>query len=238
MKTIQQLIDETLIRPDRERSGKWNPSSFGRCYRQQFWNRKNEPKSNPPDERDVRVMAAGQLFHDFVQNILCKKDDLVNYWEREALVESEDVKGYADIVGENEVVDIKSQHSKSFWYMSKFKGEDIKKEKYANWLQVGYYARELGKKFMRLVFVSKDDLCIQEYVQPLDEYWLNEIDCELKMLRGLWIDQILPSANPRCEPKTNKKKLLENNANPAEITYWECQYCNWKDKCFKLEGKE
>lgn len=221
--TIQALVDKALIRPDRERSGKWNPSSFGRCYRQQFWNRKNEPKSNPPDERSIRVFACGQLFHDFVQGIIAGD----NLFGKEVLIESDDVKGFADLVSDNEVIDIKSQHSKSFWYMSKFKNDDIKKEKYANWLQVGYYARELGKKFMRLVFVSKDDLCVQEYVQPLDEYWLKQIEAELTALRYLWgraVRQEIPKASPRCEPN-------------AKGEFWECDYCNWKDKCFKMEGK-
>jgi hypothetical protein len=213
--SIQSLIDKALIRPERERSGKFNPSSFGGCYRKQYWNRKNEPKSNPPDERQIRVFAAGQLFHDFVQNLMpnCKK---------EVLVESDDVKGFADLVSDTEVIDIKSQHSKSFWYMAKFKGDDIKKEKYSNWLQVLYYARELGKKFGRLVFVSKDDLAIQEYVQPLDDYWLGQIDAELKALRYLWKKDELPPAKPRCKP--NKKG-----------EYWECNYCDWKDKCFEME---
>ncbi len=225
--TVQQLIDKALIRPDRERSGKWSPSSFGRCFRQQFWNRKNQPQSNPPDERQIRVFAAGQLFHDFVQGLICENNpsDLGStiITGKEMLVESDDVKGFADIVLANEVIDIKSQHSKSFWYMAK-KDLDIKKEKYANWLQVLYYARELGKKFGRLCMVSKDDLCIQEYVQPLDDYWLEEIKKELATLREIWHKQELPPALPRCDQK-------------KDGTYWMCQYCNWHDLCDKIEGK-
>ena len=218
METIQQLIDNALIKPDRVRSGKWNPSSFGMCFRQQYWNRKDETPSNPPDAQQIRVFAAGQLFHDFVQNLICPTlND-----GREVLIESDDVKGFADIVMDNEVIDIKSQHSKSFWYMNK-KGGDIKKEKYANWLQVLYYARELGKKFGRLVFVSKDDLCIQEYVQPLDDYWLKQIDAELTALRYLWKKDELPPALPRCEPN-------------AKGEYWQCEYCKFKDRCINLEG--
>jgi hypothetical protein len=228
-KTIQQLIDESLIRPERERSGKWSPSSFGYCYRNQYWNRKNEPQSNPPDERNLRVFAVGQLFHDFVQNIICPKHlvlpDFGDKKGREVLIESDDVKGFADIVTPNEVIEIKSQHSKSFWYMAKYKGDDIKKEKYSNWLQVGYYARELEKQFMRLVFVSKDDLCIQEYVQPLDDYWLNEIYEELQTLRYLWEQEELPLAEPRCEPNKNGE-------------FWQCTYCAWQNKCKEIEAKK
>ena len=145
MKTVEQLINEHLAPKPRIRSGKYSPSSFGMCYRQQFWNRQDKPQSNPADERSLRVFAAGQLFHDFVQNIII--GDVAA--TKEVKVESDDVLGYADLVIENEVVDIKSQHSKSFWWMAK-KECDIKKEKYSNWLQVMYYTRELGKDFGRL----------------------------------------------------------------------------------------
>ena len=221
--TIQGLIDKALVRPDRVRSGKWSPSSFGRCFRNQYWNRLDEPQSNPVDARTLRVFKCGELFEQFVKEQIIKNDnDWIDCGKRP--IECEDVLGFADLLNytADEVADVKSQHSKAFWYMAKFKGDDIKKEKYSNWLQVGYYARELKKKFMRLVFVSKDDLCIQEYVQPLDEYWLAQIDIELSTLRMLWEQEELPLAEPRCEP--NKKG-----------EYWECAKCNWRDKCKKIE---
>ncbi|MCK9482826.1 MAG: hypothetical protein M0R34_00470 [Candidatus Marinimicrobia bacterium] len=218
VETIQQLIDKSLIRQPRERSGKWSPSSFGRCYRAQYWNRKDEPQSNPPDKRTLRVFNAGNLFEDFVVSLLPKD------YQLQVLVESDDVKGYADIVTSNEVIDIKSQHSKSFWYMSKFKKDDIKKEKYPNWLQVMYYTRELKKDFGRLVFVSKDDLCIMEFVQPLDDYWLAQLDMELSELRRLWEQDELPKAEPRCFINKDGKSK-------------ECQYCSFKILCEETEKR-
>ena len=145
VETIQNLVDTAIALEDKDHisSGKFNPSLFGCCYRRQYWKRKGEVPSNPFDARTLRVFKAGKLFHDFVQNLLISKE-ILNSLEnksraspaKEVLVESEDVKGYADVVRDNEIVDIKSQHSKAFWYMSKFKGDDIKKEKYPNWLQV------------------------------------------------------------------------------------------------------
>ena len=102
---------------------------------------------------------------------------------------------------------------------------DIKKEKYSNWLQVMYYARELKKDFARLVFVSKDDLCIQEYVLPLDDYWLGELENELIALRFLWKKQELPPAKPRCIP--NKKG-----------EYWHCAFCSFYNLCSDIELSE
>lgn len=223
---IQDLIDKELTPTERIRSGKFNPSYFGMCFRAQFWNRKNEKQSNPSSKRDLRVLRAGTLFHDFVEGIITKNNGVM---QREVKVECDDIIGFADLVREDEVIDLKSQHSKSFWWMDKAeksKGFDIKAEKYNNWLQVGYYARELGKHFMRLVFLSKDDLCVKEYVQPLDEYWRKELDNEIYALRYLWTQSALPEAKPRrwgVDKKTGEPK--------------ECSYCKFKDTCFKLQGK-
>lgn len=211
---IQQKINEALLkeqedRKSRVRSGKWKPSLLGRCYRAHYWARANEPESNPPNVRTLRVFAAGKLFHDFVQGFLPPT-------EVEVKVEDDNVMGYADVVGEETVYDIKSQHSKAFWY-SKREGYDIKKEKYTNWLQVMLYAKMLGKKFGCLMFVSKDDLCIEEYLDVLDN-WEDELARELDTLNGFWVEGKLPSAKPRAY---NGK---------------ECQYCNYKTKCDEYEA--
>lgn len=217
MKSFQELINESLVPKPRERSGRYNPSSFGMCYRQQYWNRKDEPKSNPLDERNLRVFKCGNIFEEFVVGLLPKEG-----YQFQVKVETEDILGYADIVRENEVTDIKSQHSKSFWWM--LKSKDIKKDKYNNWLQVMFYAYQLNKQFGRLVFISKDDLCIQEYVEPLEGYWQTQVLNEVETLETIWDLQELPPALPRCD-KTKKG------------TYWQCEYCGWKDKCDKIEGK-
>ena len=221
--SIQDLIDKSLLPKPRIRSGKWNPSSFGYCFRSQYWNRKDEPKSNPPDARSMRVFKVGDLFHEFVQNTVIRFEPCIIETE----IETDDVKSFVDIVRETEVVDLKSQHSKSFWWMLK-KDCDIKVEKYGNWLQVMYGAKMFGKDFGRLVFISKDDLAIQEYVQPLKGYWLKQVTEELRVLRLMWDNDHLPKAKPRCNHSYNKKT--------KECKYWHCTYCSWQDKCRDMEG--
>ncbi len=220
VKSVQELIDETLEPKEaRIRSGKWSPSSFGKCFRAQYWNRKNEPPSNPIDARTLRVFKAGNLFHDFVQGLLI--NEMV---EKEVLVETGDVKGFADLVNTEEVIDIKSQHSKAFWWKQKELKESTDESKavremfYNNWLQVAYYATVLDKPRVRLVFVSKDDLCIQEYIQPVDGYWKSQVENELKTLRQFWSSDTLPKAEPRLYRQ-------------KDGTFKECAYCAWHDKC-------
>jgi hypothetical protein len=219
--SIQEIVNLELSRQyeesrNRQRSGCWSPSSFGNCYRKQFYNRKNEIITNPPEERNLRVFKAGVLFHKFVEDILINNSEHKNDIKTEVMIKEEDVLGFADIVNSNTVYDLKSIHSKGFWYLNKV--QDIVKEKFNNWLQVMWYALKLEKQFGCLVFISKDDLTINEYIQPLDDYWKNEIDLELTRLRYYWQDSKLPPAEPK----------LYNGK--------ECNYCNWKDLCYKIEG--
>jgi len=216
--SIQELINNQLSqeqsnRKDRLRSGKYSPSSLGRCYRLQYFNRLNEPITNPPEERNLRVMYCGNIFHDIIQEITLKNSPNL---QKEVLVETEDFKGYADLVDTDEISDIKTMNSQGFKYLNP---ETIAKEKYTNWLQVMFYVWKLKKKFARLVFVSKDDLRIDEYRQELDNYWLNELDMEETKLKYYWSNKTLPPAEPRA---FNGK---------------DCQYCSWLNKCKEIEGE-
>ena len=211
---MQNMINEALLkeqeeRKDRKGSGKWKPSMLGRCYRAHYWARKGEQQTNPPDERTLRVFKVGHLFHDFVQGFIPDA-------QTEIEVADDDFYGFADVVGQDCVYDIKSQHSRAFWYMEK-KGFDIAKEKYTNWLQVMLYCRLLKKPKGVLVFVSKDDLCIAEYADFLSK-WDAELDKEINTLNGFWKSDKLPPAEARAY---NGK---------------ECEYCNYKDKCGGIEN--
>ena len=219
--SIQELIDKALEhKGGRIRSGKYSPSSLGKCFRAQYWNRKDEPVSNPVDERTQRIFKAGGLFHEFVQDLI-----IINYpgAQKEALVETADFKGYADLVLNDEVVDIKSQHSKAFWYRNHLEWKALELKLYCNILQVIFYAVNLGKKQARLVFISKDDLCIQEY--PIEvEKWQEALKTEVNVLKDYWEKQELPLALPRAYPDKDGKSA-------------ECGYCNWKDLCEGIEKK-
>jgi len=211
----EQLAKEQSERVNRERSGKFSPSSLGRCYRNQYWNRKNELITNPPDERSLRVMKCGSFFHWVIQKAVLGSSPNI---QKEVLVEIDDFKGFADLVDYDldEVIDIKTIHSYGFKYL---KQETIAEEKYTNWMQVMFYAWQLGKHWGKLVFVSKDDLRIDEYRLELDNYWKGELDMEITRLKYYWDSKTLPPAQPKAY---NGK---------------DCEYCNWLNLCLEKEGK-
>jgi len=205
---LQEIIDKALLdeqnsRTPRTRSGKISPSSLGRCFKYQYWNRKNEPPSNPLEARTLRIFAAGKLFHNYVEALLPNL-------QKEVLVETDDIKGYADIVTEDSVVDIKSHNfgdQRRMWG----KTYDIYKEKLNYWLQVALYAKLLDKPKCGLFFVSKDNLVVDQFESPTSRF-KNMLEVELETLRTHWRGGL-----PKGEPRAYGGR--------------ECQYCNFCDKC-------
>lgn len=210
---LQELINAELLKEqeskkDRIRSGKYSPSLLGACFKRQYWNRTNEEPSNPPDEATLRKFKAGNLFEKFAVDLAIKQNPELLL---QVKVEDDDFLGFADIVNGEEVIDIKSIHSKGFWYMQNT--EDIRKEKFNNFMQVLFYSLKLNKKYGKLCFISKDDLTIAEYRQELDNYWLNELDMEITKLQYYWKSKVIPPSEPRL------------------YSGKECKWCSFKDKC-------
>jgi hypothetical protein len=205
---IQKLLDDILLKEQENRrkvgSGLWKPSMLGRCFRSHYWARADTKQTDPPDLRTLRIFRAGHLFHEFIQQFIPEA-------EKEVIVKSENIMGYADVVGKDCVYDIKSQHSRAFHYMANDK-YDVKKERYSNWLQVSAYAQILKKPRVCLVFVSKDDLCIKEYADDLKN-WEGELAKEYGILNHAWKIKQLPPANPRAYGGK------------------ECSYCPYKTLC-------
>jgi len=213
MTTIQAKIDQRLLekdqaRKERPRSGKFHPSSLARCFRYQLWNKQGKEQSDPIDARTRRVFAVGDLFHEFVRGFLPEHDS-------EVLVKDDNFVGYADIVTEDTVYDVKSQHSQGFWYMTK-PGYSIEEEKLPNILQVALYAKLLKKPKMGLVFISKDDLCINEYMFDYSK-WEPTLSEEIAELIKWHSSDKLPPAQPRAYGGK------------------ECKYCPYKTACKERE---
>ena len=212
---IQNLIDKALKekqdkKKERENSGKFVPSSFGRCFRYQVWRRQGTPPSNEPDERTLRVWEAGSIFHKWVE-------DLIEA-DKEVKTETDDFLGFADIVTNDTVVDLKTVHSRMFWRMSK-SDYDTTKEQMPHWLQVAFYGWQLGKDKISLCYISKDDLCINQYFQNTAD-WEDKLLWEIAKLQEYWEKKELPPAKGRAYGLTKEGKSKE-----CEV------YCPYRDKC-------
>lgn len=215
--SLQNLVDKGLLkeqdsRKDRKRSGKFVPSSFGRCYRMQVWRRDNKEESNPIGVDTLRVFAVGKLFHKFLQGFLPDH-------QTEIKVEDVDVLGFADIVFPDSVEDIKSVRSYGFKKM-KGVGYDIKKDKLEYVLQVVWYAGKLGKKLAKIIAVDKDSLEIKEFPLFVEEHTADVLR-ELSALRAYW--------------KVYKENGTLPPAEPRAYSGNECKYCAYFNTCKKEE---
>ena len=208
--SIQKLIDDNLAIENSEprvSSGKFNPSYLGQCHRKHFWKRKGNIPSQPADKLSLRRFKCGNLFEWFAVNLILSA-------QKQVKIETEDFLGFADVVTDTEVMDIKSVNSKSFWYMDK-PTYNVNEEKRHNILQTIFYAKELGKEKSRLVFISKDDLSIREYGFAVTS-WEVALEEEISKLRKYWEDDVLPDARPQMK--------------------WECGYCQFAEHCKKTGG--
>ena len=215
--SLQTLLDHSLIkeqakRKDRVRSGKFSPSSFGKCYRSQIWNRANVEITNPPPVETLRIWAIGHLFHNWMQSVLPKH-------ETEVKIEDIDILGFADVVFPDTVEDIKTIRSYGWNKINKV-GYDITKDKMEEVLQVVWYAGRIGKKMAKIIKIEKDGCKIKEFLFFVEEH-IEDVRKELKALRAYWkiykMNEILPPA----EPRTYGGK--------------ECKYCGFSNKCQILE---
>ena len=217
--SLQKIIDDFLLEKQKEKekrkgSGKFKPYLLGRCFRAQTWAQRDVPVSEGFDARTLKIFQCGTIFHEFVQEFIEDTD-------KEVMVEDDMFLGYADVVGDDIVYDIKSQHSRAFWYMQK-SGYNVMEQKENNWLQLALYAKLLEKPKMCLVFISKDDLTIAEYLQ-MYSVWKGKLEEEIKTLKMYKDIEHLPPAEPRAYK--NKDGISS-----------ECKYCSWRTKCKDIEG--
>ena len=209
-KELNALVDASLqaeqdARKDRERSGKFNPSSFGKCFRAQCWNRLDEPQTNPPDIKGLRRMKQGTYTHKLNQAHL-PKDQV------EVKVETDDVLGFADFVSPQGVLDYKCSDGWNIKKYSSIPTPAYIEDNPDKFLQVAWYALELKKEDITIAptpFGEFNNLLHTDKTAN----WKDKVDAEITTLMGYWGKGELPPAKPRCYGGK------------------ECNYCSWKDKC-------
>jgi len=216
---IRELINNSLLKEQersnqRIRSGRWNPSSFGRCYRYQFWNRKDEPVSNALDADTLRKFAIGKMIHSWVQEIVCRSTLAII----ESGIDTADCSAFVDIELQDSIVEIKSVRSFAFKLMKK-EGYDVTEDKLPNILQLMYYVVEKGKSTGILYFIDKDSMEDREFEFKVED-WKDTVQEELEILNGYWKQDKLPPALARC------------------FHGKECGYCGFHNHCLKIEGGE
>ena len=208
--SVQSLINEA-VKQDRKHytQTSWHASSLGGCLTSSYLVRKGVVEKTF-DDRTLRVFQAGRMFEDWLVGLLQKQD---TRFETQVRCEwpERDLTGYADLAINGLVYEIKSKHSKSFWYMDK-EGKPSRQHEYQLWA----YLKCLGKPEGRLIYIEKDSLSIREFIVRLDDEELAaEVDGELRILNEAWKQGLPP------EPIRDKKD-------------WRYRYCEMHEEyCLK-----
>jgi len=214
----EHIREEQDKRKDRVGSGKIKPSGLGQCYRRQVYAITRAEVTNPPNIESLKRMLLGTVIHETIQKAYSDA-------EKEVIVEDENIKGYADIVGDDYVSDIKSVKPWAYKWLTK-PNVDIAVEKKDNWRQVAVYGILLNKPKIRLAFVNTGNLNqIKEYEQ-LTEDWREEVEEEITIVTECLLNESLPIGVPRLYGN-------DKDGNPRE-----CQYCNFRDLCSSEKVKD
>jgi hypothetical protein len=117
--------------------------------------------------------------------------------------------GIVDGKRTKEVLEVKTKHSKAFWYMQK-EGKPMRQHEMQLWLYLYLLKIDLGT----ILYMSKDDMAILQYVVRLDD---EELGGEVL----LYLDQL---------NKAWKGKDILSLELPADDA-WQAKYCNYHKKC-------
>ncbi len=210
--SIQDLINKS-VNSEREKYIKksWWAGDLGKCLSGVYYERLGVEPDTKFDDRTLRVFKAGNLFENFVIEQLKKLDTAFETQVRVEMPEY-DLTGYADLVINDLVYEIKSKHSRAFWYMQKDGKPD---EHYL--MQLYCYMMALKKEEGRLIFISKDDLTIAEYPIFLSDGKLKtKVLSELEILNASWKKQTPPDPAPA---------IVEGKIN------WKASFCRYHSHC-------
>ena len=219
---IEQLVNDFLkhkqeqSNKDHGYTGLINASLLCQCHRRQFYAIQKIEVSNPIEERTLRVFACGDLFHEFLQNIMTKSTTGLP----EQSYKNDLVSVRADFVDDESVYELKSQHSRKFFYINDElkKGKSIIEIAPDHVFQVILCAKCFNKKIAHLVYISKDDLCIKQFTFNVTEL-LPRVEEEVAKIKQMLDYGQLPPPEPRLYGK-------DSGGHPKE-----CSYCNWKSRC-------
>lgn len=214
---LQQILWDDLQKEQdgrKERGNYWYASEIGGCPRKAFYSRKREPASNPSSNNSLCQMKAGGLFEVLVlDRVVGKKGlvvgdkKLVNA-EREVQFNDDElqVHGRADLVvgyddDSQEIIECKSQNSRSFTYLNKEGGA-----KEYHQFQLWYYLWKANIERGQFIYVSRDDLRMMQFPLSLSNQEVGDkVIARINYLNQMWADNKLPPQMEKegglCSPR-------------------------------------
>lgn len=219
---------------ERTPSENFNASDMGKCYLMRYWKRSGK-KGEDLDDRTLRNFAVGNIFHDFFQKIT-SEHGLSILSEQKMEMKDKDgnilISGRVDDLiqtegGKKILYDYKTVHSKKFHYLNGYYINKDGKRQHVSGERDKHYEKQVLLYYLmlkdehpdltdlRILYISKDDLCLKEMPVVITEKALAEVEKEIAEINGYWQRQ----EEPRAIPKEA----------------WECKYCPYRNSCSQGE---
>lgn len=228
-KTVQdKLVADNTIKDNSEyyevKEGEIHVSSLYRCLRGVYHEMMGEKPVGEIAPRVLGVFKAGNFFEEFIVECLGDKmlDRQTEYrfkYKSLTLVGRDDGT-FLDDKGEKRILECKSQHSDSFWYMQK-EGMNVQWQHQIQlqtylWLRRELFGENLNGYFG---YISKDDCTIQGTPVKYNENIINEVVIPILEALNEAYEAKNPELLPVPEPIVFDKGKYKKN--------WLCTYCNF-----------
>lgn len=240
-KLISKQIDEERAKKIRDNSY-WHGSDMGICPRKRFFKRQGIG-GEEFDERTKRVFKVGEIFHEWLQELL-KQQGVLLSCEEELKDDKLNYKGHYDalVSFENDhliLYDFKTVNSMAFSYWEKGGFPEYHKSQLMSYI---YFLRKQKFPLLeegRMFYISKDDFRVVEIPVLFNDEWEKKTEDELILLNNYWERGELP---PR---------IAKDYHNISEPEAWQCAkrigkarkdgsylykpFCPYFETCWKKE---
>lgn len=219
---LEELITKALIdkraKQEADREGKertWYASSLGSCLRGQYFARLGVTPDSEPDSREMRIFDVGNQMEKWLVDLIVGSSADEIETQTRLFSKKWDISGRPDLVlrrdGKGRIFEIKTKHSKAFWWMKK-EGKPMRQHEQQLW----FYLKMTGIEEGTIIYLSKDDLAIVEFIVRLDDEKLGkEVISQLKLLNKAWKEK-----DPTLLPLPEKGS-------------WQEKYCRYHSNCTK-----
>lgn len=227
-----RLVSDAAVKDNGDyygaKEGEIHVSSLYRCLRGVYYEMMGATPTGEIAPRVLGVFKAGNFFEDFIVESLGDKmlDRQTEYkfkYKSLTLVGRDDGT-FLDDKDQKRVLECKSQHSDSFWYMQK-EGMNVQWQHQIQlqtylWLRRQLYNQEVDGYFG---YVSKDDCTIIGIPVKYNENIIHEIVIPILDLLNEAYEAKNPDLLPIPEPIIFDKGKYKKN--------WLCTYCNYHALC-------
>ena len=219
---------------------------MGMCPRKRFYKRQGILPEEF-DERTKRVFKVGEIFHEWLQDLL-KKQEVLIACEEEVKDDKLNYKGHYDALVNFEkddhliLYDFKTVNSMAFSYYDKQGFPEYHKSQLMSYI---YFLRKQRFPLLkegRMFYISKDDFRTVEMPIIFNDEWENRIEQELILLNNYWEEGKLPPrivkdykslSEPeawQCAKKVGKMR--------KDGTYLFKPFCPYYEICWKKPNEE